>query len=508
MDDLLRPNERGYDDRITDEKTSNSKNDEDIDKYPEIGKLAFPATRPPDVENDVFEDNTGLESSLAENVVIHKPTVFIPIFRTPIVPSFSQLLQASARSTERDYTEPPSFKEFRRVCSEVLPGQLYVSGWLIAEDWEALSSRGITHVINASSSVSKCPFPDRIHYLPLSMEDSRTESIQCYIPICIDFIEHAIAVGGRVLIHCMEGVSRSCTIAIAYIMWLNKWTYSAGQEFVQSYRPVCQPNTGFICQLLDYEKVLNNPSVSRTYRLECKLLTNGSYIMVPVIDDSKITDPRIIYVKRQDNDYMVIIPTDTRHVIRELILMVCRQMFQYETPKILCQSSSPRVTFVSTYQNYTVHRQNNLDLSYSNQEAFFSLLKTEDDILPFGQAIRTAMPEIPLTSRSHRSHGSIDSSHAISGNRIVKVHQVLGGMTSLDEVIPYFDSDDLNSRCVYVFVVYDDGRTWATVWIGNEVPDDEHDSYQQTIASLLTCDINYIHQGQETDEFWDFFEQG
>ena len=63
---------------------------------------------------------------------------------------------------------------------------------------------------------------------------------------CIEFIEEAINGGGRVVVHCAAGISRSGTIVIAYMMWKNKWRRDQALEFVISKRPLTQPNKGFL----------------------------------------------------------------------------------------------------------------------------------------------------------------------------------------------------------------------------------------------------------------------
>lgn len=69
-----------------------------------------------------------------------------------------------------------------------------------------------------------------------------------------DFIEEARSQGGRVLIHCSQGVSRSAALVIAYLMWKQGRGYDEVYQQVKGLRGVVNPNIGFICQLLQWHK--------------------------------------------------------------------------------------------------------------------------------------------------------------------------------------------------------------------------------------------------------------
>nr|XP_020738368.1 dual specificity protein phosphatase 16 [Odocoileus virginianus texanus] len=83
---------------------------------------------------------------------------------------------------------------------------------------ELMQQNGIGYVLNASNT---CPKPDFIpesHFLRVPVNDSFCEKILPWLDKSVDFIEKAKASNGCVLVHCLAGISRSATIAIAYIM--------------------------------------------------------------------------------------------------------------------------------------------------------------------------------------------------------------------------------------------------------------------------------------------------
>ena len=62
--------------------------------------------------------------------------------------------------------------------------------------------------------------------------------------------------GGKVLVHCHAGISRSATVCIAYIMWLKHWTMECAYQFLKSKRSLIAPNLNFMRQLVEFENEL------------------------------------------------------------------------------------------------------------------------------------------------------------------------------------------------------------------------------------------------------------
>lgn len=85
-------------------------------------------------------------------------------------------------------------------------------------------------------------------------DTAQTNLIQ-HFPKAIQFIQavREAAVGG-VLIHCQAGVSRSATIAAAYLIWSRGMTVDAALGQIREVRPSAEPAPGFRAQLdLFYE---------------------------------------------------------------------------------------------------------------------------------------------------------------------------------------------------------------------------------------------------------------
>ena len=469
--------------------------------FPELGKLILTPSN----------DREPISSIPSERISSETEPKKPPLFRSLINLLTGRSEQPMRESRDSSgISEPPSSKEYRRICSEIVPNQIYISGWLVAEDWDELSSNSITHVINTASSVSKCPFPEKIYYLPLSIEDSKSEDIQSYFYICIDFIESAISSGGRVLVHCMEGVSRSCSIVIAYLMWKRSWSYKESQSFVQEARPICQPNTGFICQILEFQKILenSNPASSyRNWRLQAKELTNGAFIVIPsVLSGSVDVDPRFVYLRRFQSTFEVLIPSEESQSSRitEIVDIVCSQISRIE------RIAHTQIAIVPEFEDCSRTQDSRLDDSHALFIKFLAQL-SPGEIRIFGQCTPIASghsSDVQYTSRSHRSHGSIDSARH---DTEVLVFQIDIACTKiLENPIPYFDSDDLDSRAIYLFLVpSSEGDPTVVIWVGNEVDEIDDDQIINHVKFLVPSahEIHIVQQGSETDAFWNLFEQ-
>ncbi|KAL0964897.1 hypothetical protein UPYG_G00274090 [Umbra pygmaea] len=119
---------------------------------------------------------------------------------------------------------------------------------------ELMQQNDIAYVLNASNT---CPKPDYIpesHFLRVPVNDSFCEKILPWLDRSVEFIEKAKASNACVLVHCLAGISRSATIAIAYIMKRMDMSLDEAYRFVKEKRPTISPNFNFLGQLLDFEK--------------------------------------------------------------------------------------------------------------------------------------------------------------------------------------------------------------------------------------------------------------
>ncbi|KAG6586587.1 mitogen-activated protein kinase phosphatase 1 [Phytophthora cinnamomi] len=138
------------------------------------------------------------------------------------------------------------------VCSK-LTDFLYIGGAIAAKNKSMLIQNGITHVINCAASVAPASFPDEFCYFNIRLRDHSSQDIARHFYSMFDFIERARECGGRIFLHCVKGISRSPTMAIAYLMWYKNIGMYKALDFVRQSRPIVDPNAGFIFQLTEWE---------------------------------------------------------------------------------------------------------------------------------------------------------------------------------------------------------------------------------------------------------------
>ncbi|XP_069598336.1 dual specificity protein phosphatase 8-like [Ranitomeya imitator] len=141
--------------------------------------------------------------------------------------------------------------------TRILP-HLYLGSQNDVMDQEVINQNGITHVLNVSCSCPKPVFISDNHFLRIPINDSYCEKILPWLGAAVEFIGKVELLNGKVLVHCLAGISRSAAIAIAYIMRSMGLSLDDAYRFVKEKRPTISPNFNFLGQLLEYEMSLVN----------------------------------------------------------------------------------------------------------------------------------------------------------------------------------------------------------------------------------------------------------
>jgi predicted protein tyrosine phosphatase len=161
--------------------------------------------------------------------------------------------------------------EHAAQCSKVTDF-LFIGGAAAAKNKEALDQNGITHIVNCAANVTPDYFPNDFLYYNVRLRDHSSQDIVHHFYSIFDFIEDARQNSGKIFVHCVKGISRSPTMAIAYLMWLKQIGMHKALEFVRQARPIVDPNAGFIFQLTEWEHLHREGRIDfkqpRVFRVE------------------------------------------------------------------------------------------------------------------------------------------------------------------------------------------------------------------------------------------------
>ncbi|KAJ7221508.1 protein-tyrosine phosphatase-like protein [Mycena pura] len=131
--------------------------------------------------------------------------------------------------------------DFSPSVDEVFNSQIYLGNLSAAQSHATRERFGISHIL------SVCPdYPSTgAKHLVVPVKDSEYDDLLIHLPHACSFIQDALDHGGRVLIHCVLGISRSTTV----LMKSQLLTPSAAIGFIKQHRSGVQPNYGFLKQL-------------------------------------------------------------------------------------------------------------------------------------------------------------------------------------------------------------------------------------------------------------------
>nr|XP_025973292.1 dual specificity protein phosphatase 5 [Dromaius novaehollandiae] len=169
-----------------------------------------------------------------------------------------KLISPERNETERNIASPceppradhkPAYDQGGPV--EILPF-LYLGSAYHASKCEFLANLHITALLNVSRKSSES-FKDQYCYKWIPVEDSHTADISSHFQEAIDFIDYVRRAGGKILVHCEAGISRSPTICMAYLMKTKKLRLEEAFDYIKQRRSLISPNFGFMGQLLQYE---------------------------------------------------------------------------------------------------------------------------------------------------------------------------------------------------------------------------------------------------------------
>ena len=147
---------------------------------------------------------------------------------------------------------------FAEKCSDIYKNKLFVSGYKVVQNAKLLEKNKITHVLNLVGDYCPNIHKDKYIYKNFFIRDSKSENIECLFYEIFEFIENCFSQNGKLVVHCIQGVSRSITVVVAFLIFKLRISFNDAFELVKLKRGVASPNIGFIAQLIIFQKRLRN----------------------------------------------------------------------------------------------------------------------------------------------------------------------------------------------------------------------------------------------------------
>jgi len=155
-------------------------------------------------------------------------------------------------------TDIPVTKDIENHPATKVADFLFLGNMNDAANAESLTALGIDHVLNVTAVTPSYQMSSKITYKQLLAADNGSQNIKQYFDEAFRFIDAAKKSGGSVLIHCQAGVSRSPTIAIAYLIKYFSMKMLDAYQYIKIRRTIISPNLNFMGQLLEFEQSMQS----------------------------------------------------------------------------------------------------------------------------------------------------------------------------------------------------------------------------------------------------------
>ncbi|KAJ8584778.1 phosphatases II [Rhizopogon salebrosus TDB-379] len=145
----------------------------------------------------------------------------------------------------------------------IIEGKLYLGNIHAARSSRSLTERHISHIISVCNDPIPAELPESgITFLRIPVEDEDTADLLIHLPAACQFIDQAIQARGTVLVHCLQGLSRSAALVAAYLMYTARIDATRAMDAVRNAREQVWFNAGFQEQLVLFELCRYAPSQS------------------------------------------------------------------------------------------------------------------------------------------------------------------------------------------------------------------------------------------------------
>lgn len=404
--------------------------------------------------------------------------------------------ETSQRSTNRRKKDKlSSFSSSASIITDVM----CVGGEQVAKNKQALVEIGVTHVINCAGVVCPNYFEDTFTYMTLYLYDPPLGDMSYVFWDVIRFIDSVKELSGRVFIHCHQGVSRSCSMVICYLMHSKSLPYEAAYGQVKNIHGTCNPHNAYVAQLLSWQQRRKNKLQSCLYRIALQAPNHpalGAKLagVSPSLDTSHL-DPRTVFVLQTPAKVFIWVGL--------------------QAPEWYALAAEHWVDLIQAYEAAS-HTVEVLHQGTQNADCFstdfYKVLGGYQEIL-----------NNPKYTKEEEEFANIAGRRGVANNLVRKQNTkqelyALRGTASKPtwEKIPMFDTDDLGDEGCYGLISIEQGDIHLYLWRGYSFKRNNKNSPFEEGVILLrqqkldpkSVQVEVVEQGKEGQHFWDLFVNG
>lgn len=133
--------------------------------------------------------------------------------------------------------------------TEIVPN-LYLAGLREVIDEVQTKQRGVTHILNVANEITNDRTNDGYQYMWNGVDDDDPQGdITPTLDANVAWIHEALLSGGKVMVHCWSGISRSAVTVMAYLVRYHDMSAVNAYHKVLARRPIVEPWPRYLDQL-------------------------------------------------------------------------------------------------------------------------------------------------------------------------------------------------------------------------------------------------------------------
>jgi protein-tyrosine phosphatase len=145
----------------------------------------------------------------------------------------------------------------------ILP-DLFLGDHGASRGYDQLVELGITHVLNVKGGFRTPPEPydEQLSIRSVPLSDFGSDDLESRMPECFAVLDECRRAGGRCLVHCSQGVNRSVSVVLAWLMCSPDtfWSLADAWVHVRARRRMASPHHLYFAQLQAMERKVHGRS--------------------------------------------------------------------------------------------------------------------------------------------------------------------------------------------------------------------------------------------------------